>query len=169
MTHLLFLPEDQSFLLLDSDLPADELAACINAGQWTLPATLEQVLQANKSWPAGLSLKAVCFAKLVIATLIHRPGSASQRVQPERGAPESLSPRQKQILQCLIEGLTTQQIAARLALHPRTVQYHIGFIKTYFQAGTRAESIGRAVGMGLFRGHTARSPIYPRRKGKPKR
>ncbi len=169
MTRLLFLPDDQTFLLLDSDLPADELAACINSGQWTTPPALEQVLQANKSWPAGLSLKAVCFGKLVIATLIHRHGSTSQRVQPEQGAPERLSSRQKQILQCLIEGLTTQQIAARLELHPRTVQYHIGFIKTYFQAGTRAESIGRAVGLGLYKGRSASLPMYPRRKAKPKR
>ena len=168
MTRLLFLPDDQTFLLLDSELAADELAACINAGQWTPPPALEQVLQANQSWPAGLSLKAGCFGKLVIATLVRRADSASQRIHPIPGAPESLSLRQKQILQCLIEGLNILQIAERLGLHSRTVQYHISCIKAYFQAGTIAELTGRAVGLGLYQGHSARLPMYPRRKKKPK-
>jgi DNA-binding CsgD family transcriptional regulator len=152
MTHLLFLPDDQTFILLDSPLPAGELASSINTGQWIPPPALVTVLQAGKSSPAGLSLKAVCFGKLVIATLTHPLDlpfpQAGQAGQSGFGR---LSPRQNQVLQCLIEGLTTHQIALRLGLHPRTVQYHITHLKIYFQAGTRAESIGRAVGLGLFK------------------
>jgi len=169
MTHLLFLPDDQTFILLDSPLPAGELAASINTGQWIAPPTLATVLQAGQSSQAGLSLKAVCFGKLVIATLAH---PLDQRLpQPDLAGQSGfgrLSPRQNQVLQGLIEGLTTRQIALRLGLHPRTVQYHVTHLKIHLQAGTRAESIGRAVGLGLFKGHSGAPVIYPGRKRKTK-
>jgi DNA-binding NarL/FixJ family response regulator len=168
MTHLLFLPDDQTFILLDSPLPADELIASINSGQWIPPNAIESVLQGAGGSPAGLFLKAACFGKLVVVTLTE-PLAAPlpQAGQTEQNGFGRLSRRQTQVLQCLIEGLTTHQIALRLGLHPRTVQYHITFIKTYFQAGTRAESIGRAVGSGLFKAHAGvPAPKYAKRKWK---
>jgi len=163
MTHLFFLPDDQTFILLDSPLPADQLAESINAGQWTPPPAIAAALE------AGWSLKAVCFGKLVIAILIEPPGQPlSQAGQPARSGLGDLSARQNQILKYLIEGLTTHQIAVLTGLHPRTVQYHISFIKNYFQAGTRAESIGRAVGSGQFREISAGLAKYLKRKRKSK-
>jgi DNA-binding CsgD family transcriptional regulator len=163
MTHLIFHPDDQTFIVLDSPLSPDELADSINSGQWAPPPAIAAFLQ------AGPSLKAACFGKLVIALLAKPPGLPPSQAGPNgQSRHKGLSPRQDQILQCLIEGLTTQQIALRLDLHPRTVQYHISLVKTYFQAGTRAESIGRALGSGSFKIHgAADAKIAGRKKSGP--
>jgi DNA-binding CsgD family transcriptional regulator len=163
MTHLLFIPDDQTFIMLDSPLSPDELAVSINSGQWAPPPAIATLLK------AGSSLKAACFGKLVLALLAKPPELPVTKAGPSgQSRYEGLSPRQDQILHCLIEGLTTQQIALRLGLHPRTVQYHISLIKTYFQAGTRAESIGRAMGSSLFKGHgAANAKLAGREKSEP--
>ncbi|MDR3575380.1 MAG: LuxR C-terminal-related transcriptional regulator [Anaerolineaceae bacterium] len=163
MTHLLFLPDDQTFILLDSPLPPDELVSSINNRQWLPPPPIAAFIN------AGMSFTAVCAGKMVILLPDAQPGSpTSADDKPEQTAPGRLSGRQNQILHYLMEGLTTQQISIRTGLHPRTVQYHISFIKSFFQAGTRAESIGRALALGLFRGRASNPLIYPRRKLKPK-
>ncbi len=59
-----------------------------------------------------------------------------------------LSPRQRQVLQQLSEGLTTKQIALRLGIHPNTVNMHIRRLKDRLGANTRAEFVGKAARVG---------------------
>jgi|SRR5271157_902186 len=163
MTHLFFFPDDQTVILLDSPLAPELLVASINSGQWTTPPAIAAILQ------AGNSIKAASFGKLVIILPEHPAGASFYQLNPAgQSGHRGLSPRQNQILQCLIDGLTTRQIALQLGLHPRTVQYHISLIKTYLRAGTRAESIGRAAGLGLVKGHSSAKAKLPARKEKGK-
>ena len=50
----------------------------------------------------------------------------SMKERPERGADPvaSLTPRQRQVLQLLAEGRSAKEIAARLAISARTVEFH---------------------------------------------
>lgn len=50
-----------------------------------------------------------------------------------------LSPRSRQILQCLLEGDAEKQIAYRLGISKETVHYYVGIIYRHFQVQSRAE------------------------------
>ena len=56
--------------------------------------------------------------------------------------PSLLTPRQQEVLTLLVEGLTTQEIAARLYVSHKTVEAHIAHM--YLRSGTRHR-------MGLIR------------------
>ena len=60
-----------------------------------------------------------------------------------------LSPRQRQVLQGLADGLTTQQIALRLGLHDRSIELHIAAIKRKFNVRSSMQSVLRGVALGL--------------------
>ena len=142
MTHLILLLNDQMLIVLEYAQPAVQLAAEINSGSWLAPALLR--LPRNPGQPL---LRAVDKGGVVIA----RPLSALNGAADGLAASESLSlsPRQRQVLLCLAEGLTNKQIALRLKLHPRTIALHIAAIKARIGANTRAQSVGKAARLGL--------------------
>lgn len=132
MTRLLFLPNCQTFLLLDTSLPPATLAAAVDSGIWKPPPPFDadpQPLQAlNLDWVV------IIFP----AAPIDAPPAAG-----------GISPRQLQVLQALTEGLTTKEIAHRLGVSVRTVRWHITALKERFGARTREQSISRAAALGL--------------------
>jgi len=65
------------------------------------------------------------------------------------GAP--LSGREKQCLTLAAEGLTTDDIAERLGIKPRTAQFHFDSIRTKLAVSTRNEAIARAVNRRLIK------------------
>jgi DNA-binding NarL/FixJ family response regulator len=83
-------------------------------------------------------------------------GSEMILIYPEHASPpaevndqtNTLSPRQRQVLQHLSEGLTTKQIAHRLGVQPTTVSMHIRMLKQRLGAATRAEFVGKAAREG---------------------
>jgi len=139
MTRILFLPDDQTFVLINSDLAPQALVAAVQQGTWTPPAP----------YRARPGLQALSQGKLVIVSTLQ--ARSSDPADPEREAPVRLSPRQNEVLQLLAEGLTTKEIAARLGLRPRTVSMHITAIKRLLNTQTRAQLIGRAAALGLCR------------------
>jgi DNA-binding NarL/FixJ family response regulator len=56
-----------------------------------------------------------------------------------------------EVLHGLAEGLTTRQIAVRLGVTPRMVQYHVSEIKRRLGARSRAQSVSRAQALGMVR------------------
>ncbi|HTS21367.1 MAG TPA: LuxR C-terminal-related transcriptional regulator, partial [Casimicrobiaceae bacterium] len=68
---------------------------------------------------------------------------------PLEGAP--LSPREKECLTLAANGLTTEDIAQRLGIKPRTAQFHFDSIRTKLAVATRNEAIARAVNQRLIR------------------
>ena len=75
-------------------------------------------------------------------------GSAQQSAQADSPL-DSLSPRQREVLQLLAEGMSTKQIAAQLSISPRTVEFHKMQAMESLQLRTSAELIHFALKHGL--------------------
>ncbi|SDE57183.1 response regulator transcription factor [Pseudonocardia oroxyli] len=60
-----------------------------------------------------------------------------------------LTPRERDVLQALTEGLTTTAIGTRLGLAPKTVTNHLSAVFAKLQVQSRAEAVDRARRAGL--------------------
>ena len=61
-----------------------------------------------------------------------------------------LSDRELEVLECLADGLTTLQIAARLFISENTVKTHVRHILEKLEAANRTEAVSKAVQWGLL-------------------
>jgi two-component system, NarL family, nitrate/nitrite response regulator NarL len=69
---------------------------------------------------------------------------------PERLADgEALTPREREVLALLAEGLANKQIAARLGISEHTAKFHVNAILGKLGVDSRAEAIVRAARAGL--------------------
>lgn len=139
MTRLLFLPNDETVLLLQSSLSTDELVRAVLEGEWTPPLGYHT--------PQRQAFRAVRLGSSVIIA----PREPLSAAGEGDGMSPRFSPRQIEVLQGLVEGLTDKEIATRLGLSAHTVTNHIGILKARLGARTRAESIGRAMALGLVK------------------
>lgn len=62
-----------------------------------------------------------------------------------------LSDRELEVLECMVEGQTTQQMAARLYISENTVKTHVRHIFEKLEVSNRAEAVGKSMQMGLIR------------------
>jgi two-component system nitrate/nitrite response regulator NarL len=62
----------------------------------------------------------------------------------------SLTPREREILELVAEGLTMQQIGRRLSISPRTVETHVAKLYRKLAVRTRVQAIARAASLGLI-------------------
>lgn len=62
-----------------------------------------------------------------------------------------LSDRELEVLECMVDGQTTQQMAARLFISENTVKTHVRHIFEKLEVSNRAEAVGKAMQMGLIR------------------
>ena len=62
-----------------------------------------------------------------------------------------LSEREKQCLTLAAHGHTSHDIAIKLAIAERTVQFHFDSIRSKLAAGNRQEAIAKAIGLGIIR------------------
>ena len=150
MTRLLFLPNDQTFLLLDSPFPAEAVVDAVQSGQWTPPEPYDGLLAELKM---EVSFQALQQGTLVIIITSHplamEAGAMLVHPKTARSSGDFLTGRQSDVLQYMVEGLTTKEIALRLGLQPRTVLMHIAALKRRLGANTRAQSVMRAATLGL--------------------
>lgn len=70
---------------------------------------------------------------------------------PEQPAALALSKRELDVLECMFDGQTTTQIAARLFISDNTVKTHVRHIFEKLEVSNRAEAVGKAVQMGLIK------------------
>lgn len=174
MTRLLFVPDGQTVIMLNSPLPAQVLAAAVNSGNWKPPAVYASLLthpdtMGDKTERRTKSaLRALLLDQVVIIAPANfftsgenlsyqnsdkqHTGNTTTRTDPSSDGKNipTLSPRQRQVLDGLVEGLTTKQIALQLGLSPRTVRMHVKALKNRFGANTCAESVGKAASLGLL-------------------
>ncbi|MGH9708713.1 MAG: helix-turn-helix domain-containing protein [Candidatus Acidiferrales bacterium] len=61
--------------------------------------------------------------------------------------PASLSPRQREILDGIMNKLANKEIAGQLNISERTVKFHVSTLLTKFRVSTRSELARRAIGM----------------------
>lgn len=147
MTRILFLPDDRTILQFDSAEPAEDLASAVNAGRWLPPEPYRSGFGLDRR---ENRLRASRQGSLVVVML--SAGGAEPAGGPlnAEGRP-LLSKRTLEVLHGLAEGLTTRQIAARLGVTPRMVQYHVSEIKRRLGARSRAQSVSRAQALGMVR------------------
>jgi signal transduction histidine kinase/DNA-binding CsgD family transcriptional regulator len=72
---------------------------------------------------------------------------------PDRatGPAAPLTPREREVLGLLVQGLTDQQIADALAISVRTAEKHVGGVLHQLDARNRTEAVGRALERGWAR------------------
>jgi DNA-binding CsgD family transcriptional regulator len=59
--------------------------------------------------------------------------------------------QERRVLECLADGMTVAQTAARLSISPVTVRFHIRQLKKRLGAGSAQALIARAFALGLVR------------------
>ena len=62
-----------------------------------------------------------------------------------------LSDRELEVLECMLDGLTTQQISNRLFISDNTVKTHVRHIFDKLEVSNRAEAVGKAMQLGLLK------------------
>jgi DNA-binding NarL/FixJ family response regulator len=63
---------------------------------------------------------------------------------------EPMTPRERQVLELLGEGLSNRAIAERLGISDHTVKFHLAAIYGKLGAATRAEAVRRAFRRGML-------------------
>ena len=64
---------------------------------------------------------------------------------------EHMTPRERQVLDLLGDGLSNRAIAARLGISDHTVKFHLASIYGKLHATTRAEAVRRAFQRGMLK------------------
>jgi LuxR family maltose regulon positive regulatory protein len=106
--------------------------------------TMRQLLNDSKrKVPAGLR-------NYVERVLMGFGVSENQAIKREAGNSSDLSEREKEILTLIAEGLSNQQIAARLVISITTVKTHVGNIFNKLGVTSRTQALARADGLGLL-------------------
>ncbi|MCI0396548.1 MAG: response regulator transcription factor [Chloroflexi bacterium] len=140
------------------------LAEIAEDGGLGIVALLPNEEQAAAAWLAGargLLLRQVTAEKLLAtATAVAQglavlePGLAGRLApagQGEEMAPaEALTPREREVLQLLAEGLANKAIARRLEISEHTVKFHVNAIMSKLGAQSRTEAVVRATRLGLI-------------------
>jgi len=62
----------------------------------------------------------------------------------------TLTPREREILDLLSQGLTMRQIGRRLGISPRTVETHVAKLYRKLSVRTRVQAVARAASLGLI-------------------
>lgn len=133
-------------LLVDGD--ADEVGGWIRRGaRAVLPRDAEgrEILAAIEAVRAGLAV-------------VPAPVAGSLTGAPSRSAPRltnavastPLSPREREILALLAEGMGNKIVAARLGISEHTVKTHVASIFQKLGADTRAEAVAIGARSGLI-------------------
>jgi DNA-binding NarL/FixJ family response regulator len=149
------LPPIPIVVLLRGPPGRDAIPMLLAAGaRGVLPddSTAEEIAAACEAAAAGLvSLPAEQVADLVGS----RPAASAARDFPgPRGRSTlqtpTLTPREREILAMLADGLPNKLIAARLGISDHTVKTHLEAIFEKLGASNRAEAVARAVRSGLL-------------------
>jgi DNA-binding CsgD family transcriptional regulator len=77
-------------------------------------------------------------------------GSARSGTPGREAVIEPLTPREREVLELVAEGMSNRAIAERLAISEHTVKFHVGALLGKLAAATRAELVAIAVRRGLI-------------------
>ena len=103
-----------------------------------LSSTITRVLAGERVMAAGLEQHAVLAL-----------GRLAKRAREGAAVAADLTPRERQILELLSDGLTMGQIATRLGISPRTVETHVAKVYRKLGVRTRVQAVSRAATLGL--------------------
>lgn len=101
--------------------------------------------------PPSLSAAQLDAALRAVAVGLHvslpPPRSAGSDAEPARAL---LTPRELEILACLVEGLSNKAMARRLGISAHTVKFHLEAVFTKLGATSRAEAVAKGLRRGLI-------------------
>jgi DNA-binding NarL/FixJ family response regulator len=95
----------------------------------------------------GMALLAAAGGLLVIDPAL--AGAALAGSAAPEAPIEALTPREREVLQLLAEGLSNKAIALRLDISDHTVKFHVNAIMTKLDAQSRTDAVVRAMRLGL--------------------
>jgi DNA-binding NarL/FixJ family response regulator len=108
-------------------------------GLLSADASSEQIVQAIKSLASGLMVFDSAFMRHV-----------TRGPDDDTELPEPLTPREREVLGLLAEGLGNKEIAARLNISEHTIKFHIRSILGKLGASSRTEAVSRGLRSGLI-------------------
>lgn len=79
--------------------------------------------------------------------LMHHMYRDERRIEPNT---ESLSEREREVLQLVAVGLTNRAIGLKLSISDRTVQGHLANVFGKFQVGSRTEAVTKGLQLGII-------------------
>jgi len=135
-----------SVVLLE-DLEGEAGAGALRAGaRAVLPrnASPEQIRAAVRAAAAGLASLPAALAMAVL------DGRSGEGVAPIASGDRSLTPREREILTLLGEGLANKEIGVRLGISGHTVKTHLAAIYEKLEASNRAEAVATGLRRGLI-------------------
>lgn len=121
----------------------------------------EQAAEAWSMGPRGLLFRGIDLAQLppaidaVAAGLIVIAPGLTQPARPSSPSfggelSTELTPREREVLYLLAEGLTNKAIARRLSISDHTVKFHVNAIMGKLDAQSRTDAVVRATRLGLI-------------------
>ncbi|MBI3976031.1 MAG: response regulator transcription factor [Armatimonadetes bacterium] len=121
----------------------EEAAAALTAGARGL------LLRNTDTSQLAAALAAVASGLTVLDPVLSGavpPGREPTLAQPV----EEMTPREREVLQLLADGLPNRAIAERLSISEHTVKFHVNAIMSKLGARTRTEAVTRAARLGLL-------------------
>jgi len=86
---------------------------------------------------------------VVPSILAARPPTGAASEQELDPSPESLTPRERDVLELLAHGLTNRQIGERLGISEHTAKFHVAAVSQKLGAASRTDAVTRGVRRGL--------------------
>lgn len=109
----------------------------------------EETLRAIRAVANGEVIFSPGVAEQMMA-FFRRGGWTAAAAGSEKAAPfPELTPREREILELLAQGLTNPAIAEKLVLSPKTIRNQVSNIFSKLQVASRSEAIVKARGVGL--------------------
>jgi DNA-binding NarL/FixJ family response regulator len=87
----------------------------------------------------------------VVSPTIAMQLAGAWRNEPTDASASALTPREIEVLQLLAEGMTNQQVGARLGLSARTIKTHVQNLLVKLDVPDRTGAVARAFRLGLIR------------------
>ena len=76
------------------------------------------------------------------------------------GAGVKVSRREQEVLDCIVQGFTNKEIAAKLNVAERTVKFHVSSLLAKFGVADRV-ALSREASLGRMPAHSSASPLTP--------
>lgn len=136
----------------DLGAPVLALVADETAGEFALTAGAKGLLFRDVA-PAPLTAALLAVARGLV---VFDPGLSELRTSTRTAAPgssalgpDALTPREREVLALLAEGLSNKAIADRLSISEHTAKFHVNAVLGKLGVQRRTEAVVRAARMGL--------------------